>query len=144
MLSNCHEAKYAKVNRIMKDGSEEEFECPVAIEFYSKIMGGVDFAGQMANVCGLDRKPCKCGNIIETYCNKPQKRLIVSKRPDYNTNSFKNAPSKLGHNRAYSVSQAKGGLDKWVRVEGRLNCGVLTTTKREETIGRGVPLSHQV
>ncbi|GFQ73771.1 hypothetical protein TNCT_158261 [Trichonephila clavata] len=26
MLSNCHEAKYAKVNRSMKDGSKEEFE----------------------------------------------------------------------------------------------------------------------
>ncbi|XP_035226778.1 piggyBac transposable element-derived protein 3-like [Stegodyphus dumicola] len=54
MLSNCHEAKYTKVNRTMKDGSKEEFECPVAIEFYNKIMGGVDLADQMANVYELD------------------------------------------------------------------------------------------
>ncbi|GFQ78954.1 rho guanine nucleotide exchange factor 10-like protein [Trichonephila clavata] len=59
MLSNCHEAKYAKVNRTMKVGSKEEFECPVAIEFYNKIMGGADLADQMANVYGLDRKSCK-------------------------------------------------------------------------------------
>ncbi|GFR24536.1 piggyBac transposable element-derived protein 4 [Trichonephila clavata] len=58
MLSNCHEAKYAKVNRTMKDVSKEEFECPVAIEFYSKIMGGVDLANQMAYVYELDRKSC--------------------------------------------------------------------------------------
>ncbi|GFW16739.1 rho guanine nucleotide exchange factor 10-like protein [Trichonephila clavipes] len=58
MLSNCHEAKYAKVDRTMKDGSKE-FECPVAIEFYNKIMGGVDLADQMANVYELDRKSCK-------------------------------------------------------------------------------------
>ncbi|GFT90567.1 piggyBac transposable element-derived protein 4 [Nephila pilipes] len=54
MLSNCHEAKYAKVNRTMRDGSKEEFECPVAI--YNKIMGGVDLSDQMANVYELDRK----------------------------------------------------------------------------------------
>ncbi|GFR16251.1 piggyBac transposable element-derived protein 4 [Trichonephila clavata] len=43
----------------MKNGSKEEFECPVAIEFYNKIMGGVDFADQMANVYELDRNSCK-------------------------------------------------------------------------------------
>ncbi|GFX33405.1 rho guanine nucleotide exchange factor 10-like protein [Trichonephila clavipes] len=58
-LSNCRDATYAKVNRTMKDGSKEEFECPVAIEFYNKIMGGVDLADQMANVYELDRKSCK-------------------------------------------------------------------------------------
>ncbi|GFW99275.1 rho guanine nucleotide exchange factor 10-like protein [Trichonephila clavipes] len=58
VLSNCHEAKYAKVNRTIKDGNKE-LECPVAIEFYNKIMGGVDFADQMANVYELDRKSCK-------------------------------------------------------------------------------------
>ncbi|GFY45276.1 hypothetical protein TNIN_4581 [Trichonephila inaurata madagascariensis] len=52
-------AKYAKVNRSMKDGSKEEFECPVAMEFYNKIIGGVDLADQMANVYELDRKSCK-------------------------------------------------------------------------------------
>ncbi|GFU24639.1 rho guanine nucleotide exchange factor 10-like protein [Nephila pilipes] len=50
MLSNCLIAKYAKVNCTMKDGSQEEFECPVAIEFCNKIMGGVDLTDQMANV----------------------------------------------------------------------------------------------
>ncbi|GFR09002.1 rho guanine nucleotide exchange factor 10-like protein [Trichonephila clavata] len=59
MLSNCQEAKYARVNRIMKDGSKDEFECPVAIEFHNKIMGGVDFADQITNVYELDRKSCK-------------------------------------------------------------------------------------
>ncbi|GFU35517.1 rho guanine nucleotide exchange factor 10-like protein [Trichonephila clavipes] len=58
MLGNCHEAKYAKVNRTMKNGSKE-FECPMAIEFYNKIMRGVDLADQMANVYELDRKSCK-------------------------------------------------------------------------------------
>ncbi|GFQ99699.1 rho guanine nucleotide exchange factor 10-like protein [Trichonephila clavata] len=43
----------------MKDGSKEEFECPVAIEFYNKIMGGVDLAEQMANVYELNRQSCK-------------------------------------------------------------------------------------
>ncbi|GFU51235.1 rho guanine nucleotide exchange factor 10-like protein [Nephila pilipes] len=55
---NCHEAKYAKVNHTMKEGSEEEFECPVAIEFYNKIMG-VNLANQLANVYELDRKSRK-------------------------------------------------------------------------------------
>ncbi|GFR33577.1 rho guanine nucleotide exchange factor 10-like protein [Trichonephila clavata] len=59
MLSNYHEAKYSKVNRTMNDGSKEEFECPGAIEFYNKVMGGVDLAVQMANVYELDRKSCK-------------------------------------------------------------------------------------
>ncbi|GFQ67988.1 rho guanine nucleotide exchange factor 10-like protein [Trichonephila clavata] len=59
MLINCHEAKYAKVNLTMKEGSKEEFECPVAIEFYNKIMGGIDLADQMANAYRLDRKLCK-------------------------------------------------------------------------------------
>ncbi|GFQ76784.1 rho guanine nucleotide exchange factor 10-like protein [Trichonephila clavata] len=56
MLSYCHEAKYEKVNRTMKVGSKEEFKCPVTIEFYNKIMGGVDLTDQMANVYELDRK----------------------------------------------------------------------------------------
>ncbi|GFQ89705.1 rho guanine nucleotide exchange factor 10-like protein [Trichonephila clavata] len=61
MLNNCHEAKYANVNFTMKDASKEEFECPVAIEFYNKIMEGVDLANQMImNVYELDRKSCKC------------------------------------------------------------------------------------
>ncbi|GFY45837.1 piggyBac transposable element-derived protein 4 [Trichonephila inaurata madagascariensis] len=52
-------AKYAKVNLSMKDGSKEESECPVAIEFYNKIMGDVDLSDQMANVYELDLKSCK-------------------------------------------------------------------------------------
>ncbi|GFQ83090.1 piggyBac transposable element-derived protein 4 [Trichonephila clavata] len=60
MLSNCHEAKYAKVNRTMKDGSNKEYECPVAIEFYNKILGKVDLADQLPNVYELDRKSFKC------------------------------------------------------------------------------------
>ncbi|GFR33231.1 rho guanine nucleotide exchange factor 10-like protein [Trichonephila clavata] len=59
MLSNCHKAEYVKVNRTMKDVSKEEFECLVPIEFYNKIMGGVDLADQMANVYKLNRKSCK-------------------------------------------------------------------------------------
>ncbi|GFQ85177.1 rho guanine nucleotide exchange factor 10-like protein [Trichonephila clavata] len=55
MLSNCHEAKYAKVNLTMKDRSKEEFECPVAIEFYNKIMGGVALADKMINVYGRSK-----------------------------------------------------------------------------------------
>ncbi|GFR31096.1 rho guanine nucleotide exchange factor 10-like protein [Trichonephila clavata] len=59
MLSNCHEVKYAKVNRTLKAGSKEEFECPGTIEFYNKIMGGVDLEDQLANVYELNRKSCK-------------------------------------------------------------------------------------
>ncbi|GFR11196.1 piggyBac transposable element-derived protein 4 [Trichonephila clavata] len=59
MLSNCHEAKYEKVNHTMKDGSKEEFKCLVAIEFYNKILGGVDLTDQMTTVYKLDRKSCK-------------------------------------------------------------------------------------
>ncbi|GFR30695.1 rho guanine nucleotide exchange factor 10-like protein [Trichonephila clavata] len=59
MLSNCHEVKYAKVNRTIKDGSKEEFERPVAIEFYNKIMGGVHLSDQMANVYEFNPKSCK-------------------------------------------------------------------------------------
>ncbi|GFR30984.1 piggyBac transposable element-derived protein 4 [Trichonephila clavata] len=59
MLSNCHDVKYAKVNRTIKDGSKEEFECPVTIEFCNKIMGGVDLEDQMENVYELNRKSCK-------------------------------------------------------------------------------------
>ncbi|GFQ89713.1 hypothetical protein TNCT_637731 [Trichonephila clavata] len=54
MLNNFLEAKYAKVTRTMKDGIKEEFDCPVAIEFYNKIMVGADLVDQMANVYGLD------------------------------------------------------------------------------------------
>ncbi|GFR07067.1 piggyBac transposable element-derived protein 4 [Trichonephila clavata] len=65
MLSNCHEAKYSKVNRTMKDGNKEEFECPLVIKFFFasifKFTGGVDLADQMANVYELDGKSCKCG-----------------------------------------------------------------------------------
>ncbi|GFR08283.1 rho guanine nucleotide exchange factor 10-like protein [Trichonephila clavata] len=64
MLNNGHEAKYAKVNRTMKDGSKEEFECSVAIEFYNSILRGEDLADQMANVYRLDRKPCKWWNKL--------------------------------------------------------------------------------
>ncbi|GFQ67121.1 rho guanine nucleotide exchange factor 10-like protein [Trichonephila clavata] len=59
MQSNCHETKDAKENLTMKNGSKEEFKCPVAIEFYNKIMGEVDLADQMANLYGLDHKSCK-------------------------------------------------------------------------------------
>ncbi|GFQ88687.1 rho guanine nucleotide exchange factor 10-like protein [Trichonephila clavata] len=59
MPSNCHEAKYTKVNRTMKDGIKEEFECPVAIKFCNKIIRGVDLADQIANVYESDRKFCK-------------------------------------------------------------------------------------
>ncbi|GFQ77306.1 rho guanine nucleotide exchange factor 10-like protein [Trichonephila clavata] len=48
----------------MKDGSKEEFECPVAIEFYNKIMGGVDLEDQMANVYELNRNSCKWGKKV--------------------------------------------------------------------------------
>ncbi|GFR23467.1 rho guanine nucleotide exchange factor 10-like protein [Trichonephila clavata] len=59
MLRNCHEAKYAKVNCTMKEGIKEEFGCPVAVEFYNKITGGVDLPDQMANTYELDRKSYK-------------------------------------------------------------------------------------
>ncbi|GFQ69053.1 piggyBac transposable element-derived protein 4 [Trichonephila clavata] len=52
MQSNCHEAKYTKAYRTMKDGSKEDFECHVAIEFYNKIMGGVDLEYQMWSTHG--------------------------------------------------------------------------------------------
>ncbi|GFQ78951.1 rho guanine nucleotide exchange factor 10-like protein [Trichonephila clavata] len=59
MQSNCQEAKYTKVNCNMKYGSNEEFECSEAIEFYNKIMRGVNLEDQKTNTYKLDQKSCK-------------------------------------------------------------------------------------
>lgn len=59
VLSNCHKPTIVKVNRKMKDGSITEIDCPEAISFYNKKMGGVDLADQMTSLYDINRKSQK-------------------------------------------------------------------------------------
>lgn len=59
VLSNCHDVNVSSVQRKMKDGTKSTFDCPEAIVFYNKYMGGVDHADQMVSLYDLDRKSMK-------------------------------------------------------------------------------------
>lgn len=59
LLSNCHGPVIGKEKRKMKDGSVVEIDCPEAIKFYNKKMGGVDLADQMTSLYDINRKSQK-------------------------------------------------------------------------------------
>ena len=50
VLTNCHDASMDKVLKKKKDGSRENIDCPDAILFHRKTMGGVDLADQMVGL----------------------------------------------------------------------------------------------
>ncbi len=59
MLSNCHGTEIGTTERTQKDGSKKTFNCPEAIVFYNKFMGGVDKADQYSTYYQVDRKSRK-------------------------------------------------------------------------------------
>lgn len=56
ILNNCHQKDETAVRRRQKDGTLLEVNCPTAISFYNKIMGGVDSGDQNVRIYDLDRK----------------------------------------------------------------------------------------
>lgn len=59
LMSNCHGATTGLAKRTLKTGDKTEIECPDAIIFYNKFMGGVDLADQKVSTYDLDRKSAK-------------------------------------------------------------------------------------
>lgn len=59
MLSNCHDFKIGTTERTQKDGCKKTFDCPEAIVFYNKFMGGVDKSDQYSTYYQVDRKSNK-------------------------------------------------------------------------------------
>ena len=59
VLSNFHGTDISSVKRTQKDGSKDEFSCPVAVVDYNKYMGGVDKADMLCADQGLSRKSKK-------------------------------------------------------------------------------------
>lgn len=59
LMSNCHTATVETTDRKMKDGTNKNIECPEAMIFYNKYMGGVDHADQMISLYDLDRRSAK-------------------------------------------------------------------------------------
>lgn len=57
--SNCHKATAVTVKRKQKDGRKKDVLCPEMIEFYNKIMGGVDLSDQKVGTYDFDRKSKK-------------------------------------------------------------------------------------
>ncbi|GFQ65315.1 rho guanine nucleotide exchange factor 10-like protein [Trichonephila clavata] len=139
MLSNCHEAKYAKVNRIMKDGSKEEFECRVGIEFYHKIKGGVDFADQMANVHGLDRKSCKWYRVIHDIPGEQRSLTLDRLQPATEYQLYLVAFALSGHptnisGKVHFVSPDVTQNDSWSEKGGPEEEAPTPFTVREEEV----------
>lgn len=58
-MSNCHKHVIETTQRKQKDGSHKTFDCPQAINFYNKFMGGVDKADQYSTTYDIDRKSNK-------------------------------------------------------------------------------------
>lgn len=59
LMSNCHRNVIQTADRRLKDGTKKTFDCPEAIVFYNKMMGGVDKADQYSTVYDIDRKTNK-------------------------------------------------------------------------------------
>ena len=62
------QAQYGLIPSLVKDGSRENIDCPDAILFYRKIMGGVELTDQMAGLYDLDRKPLKWWKKVIFRC----------------------------------------------------------------------------
>lgn len=58
-MSNYHKKDIATADRTQKDGSKKSFDCPEAIIFYNKFMGGVDKSDQYSTYYQVDRKSNK-------------------------------------------------------------------------------------
>lgn len=58
-MSNCHKHVIETTQRKQKDGTYKTFDCPQAINFYNKFMGGVDKADQYSTTYDIDRKSNK-------------------------------------------------------------------------------------
>uniref|UniRef100_A0A6P7H8S6 PiggyBac transposable element-derived protein 4-like n=1 Tax=Diabrotica virgifera virgifera TaxID=50390 RepID=A0A6P7H8S6_DIAVI len=58
-LSNCHSPSLSQTERKLKTGEKCTCDCPEAVEFYNKYMGGVDLADQKIATYDLDRKSTK-------------------------------------------------------------------------------------
>ncbi|GFR21788.1 hypothetical protein TNCT_151871 [Trichonephila clavata] len=63
MLSNSHEAKYAKLNRPMNDGSKE-FECRVSFELYNSHERSLDGVWRKAQRRRGTRRPSKTSRSL--------------------------------------------------------------------------------
>ncbi len=55
VVSSFHGTEISAVKRTQKDGTRQEFTCPMAIVDYNKHMGGVDKADMLCAVQGLSR-----------------------------------------------------------------------------------------
>ena len=64
LLSNCHNESSSPIQEKNKDGSGRWVSFPEAIQFYRKIMGGVDLANQIAGLYDLDRKLLKWWKVF--------------------------------------------------------------------------------
>ena len=68
LLSNCHNESSSLIQKKNKDGSGRWVSCPEAIQFYRKIMDGVDLADQIAGLYDLDRKSLKWWKKVFYRC----------------------------------------------------------------------------
>ena len=71
LLSNCHNESSSPIQKKNKDSSGRRVSFPEAIQFYKKIMGGVDPVGQIAGLYDLERMSLKCGRrfFIDVSCS---------------------------------------------------------------------------
>jgi len=59
LVSNFHGTSSTKISRRLRDGSRQEFNCPLAVKEYNMYMGGVDQADFKCAVNGRSRKSTK-------------------------------------------------------------------------------------
>lgn len=68
LMSNCHNPNLTTVTKRTKTGDQETIECPEAIAFYRKKMGGVDRADQFIGMYNHDRKSAKWWKKVFYTC----------------------------------------------------------------------------